>query len=80
MEQHVDWTKPIQASGFDPEDMSVSIKEIDEDKGYVCIEVLYAAHAGGNASADFWDTYCVDYFTGEPLNLFMQIDFSIVNQ
>lgn len=80
MEKHVDWSKPIQAIGFDPEDMMVSAKEISEEKGYVCIEVLYSAHAGGFSSADFWDLYCVDYYTGEPLNLFLPNDFSIENQ
>lgn len=79
MTMNIDWTKPISTLAYEPEDLFVTVNKIDEDNGFVEIVVIYSAHPCGFSSADFSDSYCVDYLTGEPLNAFMSKDFTIIN-
>ena len=79
MMMSIDWSKPISTLAYDPEDLYVYPDIISEENGFVQIVISYSAHPCGFSSADFSDSYCVDYLTGEPLNAFMSKDFIIIN-
>ena len=75
----VDWTKSIRTVGHDIDDMAVYVDDVFKKEGFVSIAVNYDAHPIRSYEAFFTDYYCVDYYTGKPLNFFMEEEFTIIN-
>lgn len=76
----IDWTKDIEMLGISGDAVLFEVDELSEEDGFVSVNICYAAHTKHSTSADFYDTVCVDYHTGKPLNYFLDPDvFTVVN-
>jgi len=76
----VDWTKDIEMIGISGDDVLFEIDEVSEEDGFVSVNLSYAGNTKHTVHADFYDTICVDYHTGKPLNYFLNPDvFTVVN-
>lgn len=76
----IDWTKDIEMLGISGHDVLFEVSEVSEEDGFVSIDICYSANTNHSSSADFYDTICVDYHTGKPLNYFLDPNkFTVVN-
>jgi len=76
----IDWTKDIEMLGISGHDVLFEVAEISEEDGFVSVNLCYAGNTIHTVNADFYDTICVDYYTGKPLNYFLDPDkFTVVN-
>lgn len=76
----IDWTKDVEMLGISGEDVLFEVDEVSEEDGYVAVNMSYAGNTKHTVNADFYDTICVDYHTGKPLNYFLDPSvFTVVN-
>ena len=77
----VDWAKDVEMLGISGDDVVFEVYEVSEEDGYAAVNMSYAGNTKHTVNADFYDTVCVDYFTGKPLNYFLDPDiFTVVNR
>lgn len=74
------WNKDIEMLGISADYVIFEVDEVSEEDGFVSVNISYEANAEKTVKADFYDTVCVDYHTGKPLNYYLDPDvFTVVN-
>ena len=63
----IDWRKPVELLGINQDQCIIEVFEIYEEEGFVTIDISYEAQNPQTDRAEYYDTICVDFNTGEPL-------------